>query len=527
MKTLISILLVCIGICTKTYSQCSPATVATNGSPATRGMYVDCFDCIIADIENGNPLGLENELFNYCDSRCIKYIALFRLDQGGSCLPGGVIGDPVHEATLSQLILDLKARIPGMTVGAVGSSKNWFYGNFTPNLPVRYFDEKAKCEAPIVFSNDALSRIMNPVPDEMNELTFIASELTKFFGRTAMYNSTDYNGSHAGKIDVFSVEYEYWDQSASSNSQYLNYLSIIQALKSISCKSQYHETIETELKLKNLQSTGCPSCPSAYDQAQAIDKYLDRILLVDYRHVLTDLFTGTSAGSTHCAGLYLLGDKHTGKQSHVWPLFSAEYPTSLGGSSWQTCEPHGISTGCNANDVCNDYLGYYVGDVPGTGYNPMYNVENDYYAVPLASASNTFCTACGCTDWKENNIPGTSNPFHNLVDGFMWFTYTLMKDHSVARIRQLTDSASQENILNEIPELIFNSTTNELSCQGNLLNNQIYIELYSVQGKLISEYKLQRNQKVYLGDLITGVYILRSHFSDKPEEKIIKIAVAR
>lgn len=44
---------------------------------------------------------------------------------------------------------------------------------------------------------------MNPVPDEMNELTFIASELTKFFGRTAMYNSTDYNGSHAGKIDVF------------------------------------------------------------------------------------------------------------------------------------------------------------------------------------------------------------------------------------------------------------------------------------------------------------------------------------
>ena len=102
-----------------------------------------------------------------------------------------------------------------------------------------------------------------------------------------------------------------------------------------------------------------------------------------------------------------------------------------------------------------------------------------------------------------------------------------MKDHSVARIRQLTDSASQENILNEIPELIFNSTTNELSCQGNLLNNQIYIELYSVQGKLISEYKLQRNQKVYLGDLITGVYILRSHFSDKPEEKIIKIAVAR
>ena len=108
MKTLISILLVCIGICTKTYSQCSPATVATNGSPATRGMYVDCFDCIIADIENGNPLGLENELFNYCDSRCIKYIALFRLDQGGSCLPGGVIGDPVHEATLSQLILDLK-----------------------------------------------------------------------------------------------------------------------------------------------------------------------------------------------------------------------------------------------------------------------------------------------------------------------------------------------------------------------------------------------------------------------------------
>lgn len=128
----------------------------------------------------------------------------------------------------------------------------------------------------------------------------------------------------------------------------------------------------------------------------------------------------------------------------------------------------------------------------------MYNVENDYYAVPLASASNTFCTACGCTDWKENNIPGTSNPFHNLVDGFMWFTYTLMKDHSVARIRQLTDSASQENILNEIPELIFNSTTNELSCQGNLLNNQIYIELYSVQGKLISEYKLQRNQKSIL-----------------------------
>ena len=102
-----------------------------------------------------------------------------------------------------------------------------------------------------------------------------------------------------------------------------------------------------------------------------------------------------------------------------------------------------------------------------------------------------------------------------------------MKDHSVARIRQLTDPTEQENILNEIPELVYNSMTSELSCQGNLLNNEICIDIYSVQGKLISKYKLHKNQKIYLGDLNTGVYILRSHFSDKSEKIILKIAVAR
>ncbi len=520
----------------KSFSQSAPPP---NGFE--RGMYVDCADDIIYDMDpNGNNSTiLKDNLLADIQTWSITYIALFRIDNIGPHYSTPVLIDPDLQGLLSDLIDYLKQNVPGLQVGIVISSKQdasktnlYDYGNVAqPSYPCLGSS----------FANQ-LNSDMNPMLSDLDPADTSTAKNKALMIRSCFnvryYNEglTDldtcdflertYNpGGHIGKIDWISIEKEYWsdpDYDANELTEtyakaYSNYLEIIQAAALQNCFTSGGIRVESELRivdngsnchcpLWNTNNSYCP--PDGQTQADDIDPYLDRVLLVDYFKFKTALF------DWHCNNIYFLGNSSNNTGTVIWPLFSAEFP--------------GIGeVYCTSGDPipdCNEFLGLrlsvsnvsIVDPCPSSGtYNTtIYGSNEQFYDEEYAwltsqSTSNYSCSQCG-TSFSAGTFDQNNND--NTYNGFMWFTYTMMRDEGFLKLAQ---GQSNSNDYKD-DFLIFpnpsSSTINLRILKGNIFENNVSVTFINSMGAEIENKIINLNQghsDFCFSGFSSGIYLLK------------------
>ncbi|MCC7232174.1 MAG: hypothetical protein IT242_04470, partial [Bacteroidia bacterium] len=297
-----------------------------------RGMYVDCMANIITEHSNGNSSPWI-KLINYAHHNCFSYVALFGLDQG-------IMGNATLENVLSDMVNVFHNA--GISVGAVGSSSTFFNDNFMrePHWtdPIDYYQYAQ------YFSTDQIN-VLRSITNPDNNSSF-STKATAEIAKTHLRTFIDYNSTHSGKIDVLSLEYEYWNLPDNSTNpttcdrkaEYQNHKNILTAMQIIKSGSAYPLIVEDYLAdFNNTLLTTPGTCQvTETTQVDELDWLEDRILLTTYNAYTTNLFT------RNCKRLQLIGTYgKTG--SEIWPLFSAEtYATATPSYPW-------VQNFCNAN----------------------------------------------------------------------------------------------------------------------------------------------------------------------------------
>ena len=326
-----------------------------------RGMYVDCMVDIINEQNNGNS-GPWLKLINYAHHNCMSYVALFGLDQG-------VMGNATLENVLSDMVVVFHNA--GIKVGAVGSASTFFNDNFR-SMP-HWTDPIDYSKYSEYFSTDetnVLKSITNVNPESSFSVKATA-EIAKF----QLHTFVDYNSTHAGKIDVLSLEYEYWNLPDNSTNpttcdraaEYQNHKNILTAMQIIKDNSTYPLLVEDYLAdFSNTLLTASGPCQvTETTQVEELDWLSDRILLTTYNAYTANLFT------RNCKRLQLLGSD-TKSNTEIWPLFSAETNATITPSyPW-------VQNFCNAQPG-NAWGGFLGGFLIGSPSNGLGKVDDAYF----------------------------------------------------------------------------------------------------------------------------------------------------
>lgn len=151
-----------------------------------------------------------------------------------------------------------------------------------------------------------LKSITNVNPESSFSVKATA-EIAKF----QLHTFVDYNSTHAGKIDVLSLEYEYWNLPDNSTNpttcdraaEYQNHKNILTAMQIIKDNSTYPLLVEDYLAdFSNTLLTASGPCQvTETTQVEELDWLSDRILLTTYNAYTANLFT------RNCKRLQLLG----------------------------------------------------------------------------------------------------------------------------------------------------------------------------------------------------------------------------
>ncbi len=436
-----------------------------------RGMYVDCMVDIITEANNGNG-DPWTKLINYAHHNCFTYVALFGLDQG-------IMGNAALENVLSDMVNVFHNA--GIKVGAVGSSSSFFNDNFMrePHWtnPVDY-DKYST-----YFNTDQINTLRNITnPDSGSSFSLkVRAEIVKF----QLHTVFDYNSTHTGKIDVLSLEYEYWNLPANSTfpntcqreAHYIIHKDILNAMQILKNASAYSLIVEDYLADFNnflLTSPG-PCQVTEATQVEELDWLSDRILLTTYNAYPFNLFT------RNCKRLKLLGtDNKTGTE--IWPLFSAETNATFNPAyPW-------VQNFCNAQpgNPWEPFLGSYLMANPSNGLEKV----DDAYFTDYAAAinSNTACPGCSCTFNNGNNL---------VLQNIMWFTYTLLADpyttyHSgtwLSRTRSI--DVPLQYYFNSI-EIYPNPVKDHIQINYSIdeANSKAIFVMYSIDGRTVFETTL-------------------------------------
>ncbi|MBK6989137.1 MAG: T9SS type A sorting domain-containing protein [Bacteroidetes bacterium] len=436
-----------------------------------RVMYVDCMVDIINEQNNGNS-GPWLKLINYAHHNCMSYVALFGLDQG-------VMGNATLENVLSDMVVVFHNA--GIKVGAVGSASTFFNDNFR-SMP-HWTDPIDYSKYSEYFSTDetnVLKSITNVNPESSFSVKATA-EIAKF----QLHTFVDYNSTHAGKIDVLSLEYEYWNLPDNSTNpttcdraaEYQNHKNILTAMQIIKDNSTYPLLVEDYLAdFSNTLLTASGPCQvTETTQVEELDWLSDRILLTTYNAYTANLFT------RNCKRLQLLGSD-TKSNTEIWPLFSAETNATITPSyPW-------VQNFCNAQPG-NAWGGFLGGFLMGSPSNGLGKVDDAYFNdYAAAIGSSTACPGCGCTFSNGNNLD---------LKNIMWFTYTLLADpyatyHSGNWLsRKGRTEIPLEYIFNSI-EVHPNPSRDYINLTYSIddLQSKATFTIYSVDGKTIFETPL-------------------------------------
>ena len=318
-------------------------------------------------------------------------------------------------------------------------------------------------------------------------------------------NSTERFRNYDWDFDWISIEFEYWSSNTfdaiDENNQFIydhddpvktaqrlcydDYILTIQYLNWLRMMGCSVFSTETELKLQIGIADPKPGpsrqlVPDPATQAEEIDFFVDRILLIDYNNYPTALF------KYQCSGLDRLGSMATKSNSRIWPVFSAE-SSSFQKACWGTPI---------LDDIGNPrYWNNYLGDSLFT--NSFFSIEDQHRNDLNAAITNMnfYCPTCFCT----------FNNGDNNVDGYMWFIYSILNDrfnnHVFHRERNI-------NLENETATINYEQGYVNIympEYKGNLL-----IRIYDSTGKIIVKefHPVKQYLKLPIPAIANGIYFV-------------------
>jgi hypothetical protein len=388
------------------------------GGNFSRGIYVDCSDDIVHDISIGNPNGLEAELISYLQNNFIDYAILCGLENSF------VFGNPVLENSLRRLLEDMRSAIPGIKIG-VGGSSDYF---FQQTAFLRASDDFAKECFPngsfksIQEFNDALNY------SSTNSSAGKVSELCKFFFRAAQFEMEEDNlrksRSCKSAFDALYVQYRYWNHTSSlalMKSEFENLKKIISFMKILKCNYTCIQKCDAEFLPSDfftLQGW------TAIDQITDLDPITDRLMIP---HLTSD---ANSVFDKECKTLHYLSDIFSKQGSEIYIEVSAESPSF---------------NYCSSAIVPQYHLGNYLNGTTTSSGN-MYSVEKKF--LDTFNDPGYFCSPCLCYPYIDNHYSST-NIYGNILNGFMWKPYSMMKDHDLFRKKKevvTNESAAPVNV---------------------------------------------------------------------------------
>jgi hypothetical protein len=447
----------------------------TNNYPYTRGMFVDCTNEIITDMRNGNPLAAFDELKTYIRENFIEYIALYDLDRNL------IIGKPVLEQYLKQMIIALKIEFPQLRIGVVGKKAD--HTIRTRKLKASdYFTPACLVNSPYTLSQ--LDSMINYVG---NAEDMQRSETIKFFLRSIDFTKTfvpDGLSNCKSPVKVFYFEDRYWKDASSGTmnqvkSKFESYKSILRLLQMLKCHCN-DISIESEFEPTNyfrLQGW------TITDQIEQADPLIDKMMIPFY----TSPFNANGAYDINCKLLHLLSDQFSKNGTTFYTGFSAQSNSF---------------TFCNSSTTPMEHLGrYLMGIIPMASGN-MYSVEKGF--LDKLNDPAYMCAGCSCYGYLENQY-SPSNPTANMCVGSMWYPYSMLKNNGLFRkgAKEVATTANSIDLQIKSGASHFDLT---------LTNGELFtIVLYDVQGRKIAEERTNAPSHTFdIAVLKSGTYFLNA-----------------
>jgi hypothetical protein len=365
--------------------------------PFIRSLSVDCSDQILSDMTHGSQTGMENDLLDFISDNYIKYVILRDLENAN------VFGDPVNEATLHQLIGDIRSIDPAIQVGLCASASAIFKSDFI----IKPDDLKGPC------FGEVLKPILNQgsfsdLPTEEKQKVAISSLYIKVSLFENDADSPDKRKKCHTNFDALYLDYPYWNTTSSMTdmqNQFQHFKDILKIMRSVKCHSSCIRFIDAEfLPSDQFMLQGW----TAIDQITDADTLIDRVVIPSYTSDPYGVF------NRDCKLMHFLSDRFSKTGTKILMKMSAESP----GFSY-----------CNSNLQPNDYLGDYLnGSVTPNGN--MFSVEDKIIA--QYNDINNVCPACHCSTYVENHY-NTNNIWGNNLNGSIWGPYTMMNGNHLFR----------------------------------------------------------------------------------------------
>ncbi|MEN9522680.1 MAG: Secretion system C-terminal sorting domain [Bacteroidota bacterium] len=456
----------------------------------TRGVFVDCANEIIVDMSAGNQTK-KNNLIAYLNQNSIKYIALFKLDNNN------VIGNATLEPFLRTFIGDVRAAVPGIQIGAIGSSKTFFQQS--PFLNVSSYlsnlcDPNPNNTMKSISQINGIVNPTNPTPAQIQK-----AELFKFFLKAGKFTVDTTPGFAAippdqrcnRAFDFIYAEIEYWTAStgAQKNQQYNDLKDCLSIMQQIKCLYTCIKNVDCEFNpslFSYTNSSGSLVTVTRLNQIVGVDALADRVTIPSY-------VTRNNAALTFewkCDTYKEFADPSTKKRSKIFVQPSSE---KIG---WTNCDPQIGSV---------DFLGPYLNGDAGGPTGNMYSVELPFYN--KYQNPGFVCPNCNCSTYTANHYSST-NQNGNEILGAVWFTYTIMQSHNITRMAAIDGSHESDNEVNVYPNIFSNQT--EVRSSISKLQEVVVFDINGKQLMRTSVDGLAQNLQLDFSNIPSGTYIIQA-----------------
>jgi hypothetical protein len=427
------------------------------GGNFTRSLIVDCFDEIITDITNGNPSGLEHELFNYIQKNYIGYIILSGLEHLN------IFGNSIKEKSLREFLIHARDSIPGLKIG-LGATDAVHY-TITPLLNAT---TGSGCFSSGLIPNlTGFNYALNNTGINFENLN--RSEMCKFFFKAAQFCRNLYNknpGKFKFPFDSFFLEYRYWNYTtslASMQNEFMNFKMLLSVMNILKCNFNCIRYVEAEFlpsEIFNQQAW------TAIDQITEADPLMDKMMIPAYSNNAPGLFDQI------CKTMHFLTDRFSKQRSTFYIGMNAE------DNSFSFCD---------TSLIPHNYLGDYLNGTISPNGN-LYSVENMF----LQKFNNPvyMCSSCSCLPFNGNHY-SIANVYGNELAGSMWTPYSMMKANHLYRSKKVNEMEST----NEIPARCI-----LLDLNGKMIQSFSSMDLFSIK----------RNELI----LPAGIYFLKILYED-------------